>query len=154
MATFRLQSLLNYRHQLEEQEMLRLATVEAERREAQELLDELCRRREEQCGVLDRLAKAQPLDAYRMRGAVEYLGLVEEAITRQVSARAEVDARVAAQRELLVTAARDRQALERLRERQAVETRREVERVEARRADEIAMARYGRFGIEGVGEGI
>ena len=154
MAAFRLQALLDYRRQLEEQQTLRLATVEGERREAQMLLDDLHVRREEQCRRLDRLAQAQPLDAYRMREAVAYLGLVEAAIGRQVEALREVEARVREQRDLLMEAVRERRVLERLRDRQAAEAQLEADRAEARRTDEIAMSRFGRFGVEAAGEGV
>jgi flagellar FliJ protein len=154
MAAFRLQALLDYRKQLEEQEMLRLAAIEGERREAQILLDDLHVRREEQCQRLDRLAQAQPLDAYRMREAVTYLGLVDAAITQQIEVLREVEARVQAQREVLMAAVRDRRALERLREKQIADERLVADRAEARRADEMVTSRFGRFGAEAVSEGI
>jgi len=154
MAAFRLQALLDYRHQLEERQMVRLGAVEAERGAAQDLLEELHLRREEQCRRLDQLGQAQSLDAYRMREAVAHLGLIEAAIARQREALQEVEARVDAQRDRLMEAVRDRRVLERLRDRQAAAARLESDRVEARRADEIVTGRFGRSDAESVGKGV
>lgn len=153
MAVFRLQALLDYRKQLEEQQMLRLATVEGERRAAQLLLDDIRDQREQQCRRLDRLAQERPLDAYRMREAVTYLGLIEAAIVGQAEVVREAEGRVQQERALLAGAMRDRRVLERLREKQTAAERLAADRAEARRTDELVTSRFGRFGAEAVGEG-
>jgi len=145
MPAFRLQALLDYRLQLEEQQMLRLATVEAERAVAQRALDDWQVRREEQCRRLDQLGAETTLDPYRLREAVDNLGHLEAAIVRQGEVVREVDERVAQERAALMGCVRDRRVLERLRDQHAEQVRLAADRAEARRADELSTMRFGRF---------
>ena len=154
MPAFRLQALLDYKQQLEDQQAVRLSAAEGERRAAQGVLDDWYAHREEQCRRIDRLALANPLEAHVMREAVAYLGHLDAAIARQVEVVREAEACVAAELNALMGIAKERRALERLRDHQAEKARRETERTDARRTDDLTMTRFGRFATDFAAEGM
>lgn len=141
---FRLQSLLDYRRQIEDGQMRALAEVTVEEQRVRDAIAALDRHREEQTSALADLMAGGTFDAdgYTQRAA--YLDAIGRALDQQAAALAEAMARVQERREALVAALKDRRILERLRDRQAEDAAAEEGRAEARGVDDMVMARHQR----------
>lgn len=144
MATFRLQSLLDYRRQLEDEQTRALAGVTAEEQAVRAAIVALNRHRDEQTGALAALMASGAFDAdgYIQRAA--YLDAIGLALGQQAAALDEAMARVQERRAALLEALTDRRVLERLRDQQAEAAALEGNRVEARDVEDLVMSRHQR----------
>ncbi len=144
MARFRLQSLLDYRRQLEDEQARAFAEVTAEEQRVRAAIDALNRHRDEQTSALAALMASGTFhtDGYTQRaGYLDALGL---ALDQQATALAEAMTRVQERRAALLAAVTDRRVLERLRDRQADEAAVADARHEARDVDDLVMSRHQR----------
>lgn len=141
---FRLQSLLDYRRQLEDEQMRALAEVTAEEHQVREAIAALGRHREDQTAALAALMTSGTFDAEGYTQHAAYLDAIGLALDQQAVALEAAAARVAERREALVEALKDRRVLERLRNRQAEEAAIEDGRQEARAVDDMTTTRYQR----------
>lgn len=141
---FRLQSLLDYRRQLEDEQSLALAEVAAEERRVREAMMALERQREEQTAALRTLVVGGVFDAEKYTQRAAFLDVVGRAFDEQAAALEEATMRVVERRQALVEALTDRRVLERLRDRQAEAAAIDDGRHEARDVDDMVMARHQR----------
>lgn len=141
---FRLQSLLDYRRQLEDGHALALAEVTAEEQRVRAAIAALDRHREEQTAALAALAGGGAFDTEGYTQRAAYLETIGQALGQQAAALEAAAARVRERRAALAEALKDRRVLERLRERQAEEGAVEDGRHEAREVDDMVMTRHQR----------
>lgn len=141
---FRLQSLLDYRRQLEDEQMRALAEVTAEEQRVREAIAALDRHREDQTAALATLMTGGTFDAEGYTQRAAYLDAIGVALDQQAAALEAAAVRVSEQRAALVEALKDRRVLERLRDRQAEEAAIEDGRQEARVVDDMTTSRHQR----------
>lgn len=141
---FRLQALLDYRRQLEDEQMRALAEVTVEEQRVRDAISALHRHREEQMHALAALVAGGTFDAEGYTQRAAYLDAVGQALDQQAAVLEATAARVRERREALVEALKDRRVLERLRDRQAEEAAVEDGRHEARGVDDMMMTRHQR----------
>lgn len=141
---FRLQSLLDYRRQLEEEQTRALAEVTAEEQRVRDAIAALDRQREDQTAGLAALMTQGTFDAEGYAQRAAYLDAIGLALDQQALALAAAAERVRERREALVEALKDRRVLERLRDRQAEEAAIEDNRHEARDVDDLTTSRHQR----------
>lgn len=141
---FRLQALLDYRRQLEDEQMRALAEVTVEEQRVRDAITALDRHREEQTAALAALVAGGTFDAEGYTQRAAYLDAIGLALDQQAAALEAAAARVRERREALVEALKDRRVLERLRDRQAEEAAVEGGRHEARGVDDMMMTRHQR----------
>ena len=141
---FRLQSLLEYRRQREDEQVRALAEVTAEEQRVRDAIASLNQSREEQTSALATLITGGTFDTdgYTQRAA--YLDAVGQALDQQVAVLEATAVRVSERREALVEALKDRRVLERLRDQHAEEAEVEDSRQEARDVDDMVMTRHQR----------
>jgi flagellar export protein FliJ len=150
---FRLDQVLDLRRRAEEQQQLALhARIEEEARLRAEL-DDLVARREERIAALTAQRRRGRVDPKMLEATLNYVESVEIAIQQQTAEITAAQGRVEGQREALVAAMRDRQALEQLRDQHAAAAHREADRREAKDVDDIVSARFARRGRNGGSEG-
>jgi flagellar FliJ protein len=143
MTAFRLQSLLDFRRQLEDEQARALAEVTAEEQAVRAAIVSLNQHREEQTSGLALMASGTfDADGYTQRAA--YLDAIGQALDQQAAALGEAMARAQERRAALLEALTDRRVLERLRDRQAEEAALEGGRCEARDVDDLVMSRHQR----------
>lgn len=136
---FKMQKVLDYREQLEEEAKVRLATAQCRHQEAQERLEQL---QVELRHAQDRLCDDAMMDSAERWLQEQYV----KGLRSDVNA-ASLQARMLAQmveeaRNLLAARAMDRKLLDKLRERQKQYYAREEQLKEQRFNDEIATLRY------------
>ncbi len=141
---FRLQSLLDYRRQLEEERTRMLAEATQAESEARLALDARRSERDAQAQAIADGALAGSFDAPTYVQSLAYLDALDLSIRRQVEVLAAARTRVSADRERLVEVLKEKQSLERLRDRQAAEAALEDGRREARDVDDLNTGRYVR----------
>ncbi|RJQ11860.1 MAG: flagellar export protein FliJ [Dehalococcoidia bacterium] len=141
---FRLRSLLDYRRQLEDEQMRALAEVTAEEQRVRDAIAALDRHREDQTAALAALMTSGTFDAGGYTQRASYLEAIGIELDQQVAALEAAAARVSEQRAALVEALKDRRVLERLRDRQAAEAAIEDGRQEARVVDDMTTSRHQR----------
>jgi flagellar FliJ protein len=139
---FKLQSVLNYRSILEEQAQQALALSQQQQ---QELIAALAAQQQELNDQDHELKKRQEqgltiaeIDIYESR--------IKHCRQRSVQLQAQLamhEKKIVKQREMLLSAARDRQVMDTLKERQETEFRREQERKERIQLDEISLRNKG-----------
>jgi flagellar export protein FliJ len=143
---FRLEQVLDLRRRAEEQQQLALhARIEEEARLRAEL-DDLVARREARIASLTAQRRRGPVDPKMLEATLNYVESVEIAIQQQNAEITAAQGRVEGQREALVAAMRDRQALEQLRDQHNAAAHRETDRREAKEVDDIVSARFARRG--------
>lgn len=140
--SFRFEPLLDWAEQREEQETRALAAVASEEEAARLALEALEREREREWSQF--AGRNAPFDAEAYRAAVAYVQLLSERIQAQQAALAEVRARVAVARDVLLETLKEKQSFEHLRDRDAAEAAREEGRREAGRQDDLNMTRHVR----------
>ncbi len=141
-APFKLQSVLNYRQILEDQAqqalgktLQRQANIEAELSRCQEQLQvydtQVQQRQQEGLTIAE-------LEMFETRIA-HFRNLIHQ-YRRQLE---DLEGQIAAEREALLKAARERQVMEKLKEKQEAEYRRELDRKERALLDEISLRPKG-----------
>lgn len=141
---FRLQSLLEYRRQVEDEQARALAEVSAEEQRIREAIDALNVRREEQTTALAAVMSVGKFDTEEYTHHAAYLDALGRTLDQHAAALDAAMALVVERRAALVEALKDRRVLERLRDRQAEEATVEDNRREARDVDELVMSRHQR----------
>ena len=146
---FRLQSVLNYRQDIEEALQLELSVLVAEEQRARERLqalrDDAARAME---GIVSFQTRAQADVAIIEQGFV-YLELMARAVADQDAVVADASARADAKRQELVAAMQARKAMEKLKERHDRAFAVWADRVEQTRIDDLVTVRYNRRAAEG-----
>jgi flagellar FliJ protein len=143
---FRLQSVLDYRQQLED--LAKVAFGEAQggffREEAT-----LRRLRDDEARTVDHLEAIQGegiLDMENLQLGLRFLDVLKISVDRQVQVVERAKARVEARRNELVEAMQARKALEKLKEKQLAEYRKTEQQRELKEMDEMAVMRHGQEG--------
>lgn len=144
MARFRLQSLLDFRRQVEDEQARALAEVTAEERRVRDAIAALGRHREEQTSALAALMGSGTFDTEGYTQRAAYLDAIGLALDQQAAALNETMVLVQERRAALLAALTDRRILERLRDRQAEEAAAEDGRQETRDVDDLVMSRHQR----------
>ncbi|TAJ19704.1 MAG: flagellar export protein FliJ [Dehalococcoidia bacterium] len=141
---FRLQSLLEFRRQVEDEQARALGQVLAEEQRIREAIEALNLRREEQTTALAALMSGGTFDTEGYTQHAAYLDALGRTLDQHASALDAAMALVVERRAALVEALKDRRVLERLRDRQAEEAAVEDNRHEARDVDDLVMSRHQR----------
>lgn len=141
---FRLQSLLEYRRQIEDDQARALAGVTAEEQRIRDAIVAINRHREEQTSALAALMGSGPLDTHDYAHHATYLDALGLALHQQATALEAAMVQVSERRTALVEALKDRRILERLRDQQAEAAVIEDGRHEARDVDDLVMSRHQR----------
>jgi flagellar protein FliJ len=144
MARFRLQALLDFRRQLEDEHARALAEVTAEEQRVRNAIEALNHHRDEQTSALAALLASGTFDAEGYTQRAVYLDALGLALDQQAAALADAMTRVQERRAALLAAVTDRRVLERLRDRQAGEAAVADARHEARDVDDLVMSRHQR----------
>jgi flagellar FliJ protein len=146
---FRLQSVLNYRQDIEEALQLELSVLVAEEQSArdrlQALRDDAARAME---GIVGFQTQARADVAIIEQGFV-YLDVMARAVADQDAVVADAAARADAKRQQLVEAMQARKAMEKLKERHDRAFAAWADRVEQTRIDDMVTVRYNRRAAEG-----
>jgi flagellar FliJ protein len=146
---FRLQSVLNYRQDVEEALQLELSVLVAEEQSArdrlQALRDDAARAME---GIVGFQTQARADVAIIEQGFV-YLDVMARAVADQDAVVADAAARADAKRQQLVEAMQARKAMEKLKERHDRAFAAWADRVEQTRIDDMVTVRYNRRAAEG-----
>ena len=146
---FRLEQVLDLRRRAEEQQQLALHVRIEEEAQARADLEALVAAREAQVAALTAQRRSGPVDPAMLEATLGYVESVEDAIQQQHGLIAAAGERIERQRESLVAAMRDRQALEQLRDQHVTAAHREADRKEAKEVDDIVSARFARRGRDG-----
>ncbi len=141
---FRLQSLLEFRRQVEDEHARALGEVLAEEQRIRDAIDALNLRREEQTTALAALMSVGRFDTEGYTQHAAYLDALGRTLDQHASALETAMALVVERRAALVEALKERRVLERLRDRQAEEAAVEDNRHEARDVDDLVMSRHHR----------
>lgn len=143
---FRLQSVLDYRHQVED--LAKVAFGEAQGAQYKEEAA-LRRLRDDEARTVDHLEAIQGegiLDMENLQLGLRYLDVLKVQADRQVQVVDRARARAEGRRQELVEAMQARKALDKLKEKQQAEFRRAEQQREIKEMDEMAVMRYGMEG--------
>jgi len=141
---FRLESVLGYRQQLEDEAHQTLGRLQRQLWEEQERLKAL---RAEQGRVRDEIARreAEPtIDVESVNQGFAYRDLLEVRIDRQTEQVRIAAENVEGQRERVVAAMRDRKVMEKLKEHHVADYLAWAKQIEGRALDDVALAQYRR----------
>ncbi|MBU6286666.1 MAG: flagellar export protein FliJ [Chloroflexi bacterium] len=140
---FRLQSVLDYRQQLED--LAKVAFGEAQGGFFKEEAT-LRRLRDDEARTVNHLEAIQGegiLDMENLQLGLRFLDVLKISVDRQVQVVERARARVEARRNELVEAMQARKALEKLKEKQLAEYRKAEQQRELKEMDEMAVMRHG-----------
>ena len=141
---FRLQTVLNYRRDIEEARQMELARLQAEEQTAQAQLKAFHDAERQGENDMARLQTETPLNVGALVQGQVYIEAVRMAVLMQNDVVAEISARVAAKRQELILAMQDRQALDRLKENHAKAYAAWADKVETSAIDDMVNARFHR----------
>lgn len=135
---FKLQKVLDYREQLEEQARMNLARAQAEHDEQQRLVNEIERKRREY--ERKGFAKdATPADIWLWR---QYLEALKRDFNQQRAELQRLALKLKNARKIAVQRSKDRKLLEKLKEKQAKAHHEEERHKESKEAEELSALRY------------
>lgn len=149
MAAFRLQRVLDYRKQREDEVRQRLAVAMQARVRAEEQLTRLYAEEQQRREELSAMLTAGRIDAGRVQELGRMLNLYPPAIAFQQEEIARRTTAEAEERTRLQTASVERKGLDRLREQHELRERVAVNRREALLTDDIVTARIARQRLAG-----
>lgn len=139
--TFRLQTLLNYKRNLEELSQIRLA----DRHRALSLQDDLLRRLEEMREANHRAFRQKTAAAAPLRDLVGYLEFRDQSFDQRLrleAGRTRILAEIEKERGRLIALTQDRKILEKLKEKQERVFMRDLEKRERKTLEDLVVQRY------------
>ncbi len=140
---FRLQSVLDFRHQVEVRAKVAFGEAEGARFKEEATLRGL---HEDEARTVEHLEVIQGegiLDMGNLQLGLRFLDVLKVQVDRQVQVVDRARTRVDARRQELVEAMKSRKALEKLKEKQLAEYRRVEQQRELKQVDEMAVMRHG-----------
>jgi len=141
---FRLQSILDYKQKLEDEEKEKLAKLLQEEVQAQEYLVGLRNRKATDQQEMRSRQQAGTMDVDELKRFNQHLKYLEKAIENQLLYLRELAIRIEAQRQALVKAAQERKVFEKLKEKHHEVFIQGEETEERKLIDELATLRYAR----------
>ena len=141
---FRLESVLSYRQQLEDEAREALARAQEELRAAEEHQRVLVAAREQLWDELARREVAPSVDVGIVAGGFAHRDFLDARIAEQTEQVQKLENKVERQREELVVAMKNRKALENLKDRHLAAYLAWVSQAEGRLLDDVALAQYWR----------
>jgi flagellar protein FliJ len=138
---FRLETLLQHRHNIEERERTKFTLIrselQTEQGRKQALIAGQDRTREELAGI-----RATDCNSQEIQWCYRYLEYLVLEIKRSDERMAEIQKRLEAQKQVMIAATRDKKIIEKLKARKCREFQVALERDEQKTIDEIVVTRY------------
>jgi flagellar protein FliJ len=141
MFTFRLQSVLDVRHALEEKALVAFSDERRRLAREEEILTAMLQKRESHVNQL-REAANQPLRVSHVAVLISYLEILRQRIDAQKHVISEANRSLEVKRAELIAAAKKKKIMETLRENQLAEHRWETLTRERKELDELAVLRF------------
>ncbi len=143
MFRFKMQSVLDYRSNIEEKVLGEYSDLKRRHADEKEILKQLVGRRREAVTEL-RATENKVMSALEIAERISYIESIRVQEEQQKTVIREVKALVEHKRRELMEAVKNKKVMEKLKERHAEEYRKEMSELEQKNSDEMSVLKFGR----------